>query len=81
MEQTIIDLLVGLVQNYPWFSTVLLVLGVCRAVFKPLMAVAEAYVLETPDNKDNEALETFKKGKIYFVLDYVFSIKVPSKLP
>lgn len=77
MEQTIINLLVGLVQNYPWFTSVVMVLGVARAVFKPAVAVYEAYVMETPSTEDNAAFEKFKTGKVYFVLDYLFSIKIP----
>lgn len=80
MEQTIIDLLVSLVQNYPWFSSVLLVLGIARALFKPLVAVVDAYVNQTETPDDNAAVERFKQGKVYFVLDYVFSIKIPNKL-
>lgn len=81
MDQAIIDFLIGLIQNYPWFSAVLMVMGIARAVFKPLIAVWAAVVAVTPSPADDAGPENFKKGKLYFIIDYILSIKIPSVKP
>lgn len=77
MEADIISFLVNLVQNQPYFVTIVMVLGTFRAIFKPLMAVVDAYVLSTPNATDDAAVLKFKEGKIYWVLNYITSIKIP----
>jgi len=77
MEQQIIDLLMGFVQGYPAAASVFMVLGIMRAIFKPACALFEAYISATPSKADDEKYAAFKSGKIYFVLDYLFSIKIP----
>lgn len=77
MEQQIIDFLVSFAQSQPWAMTVLMVMGVARAIFKPAIALVDAYVLSTPGKSDDAAVAQFKQGKIYFVLDYLFSLKFP----
>lgn len=79
MELQLIQFLVSLAQNQPWFVTVVLILGVARAVFKPLIAVLDAYVLSTPAIADDEWVREFKTGKVYWLLDYILSIKIPEK--
>lgn len=79
MEQLIIDL----VLQHPGLMSVFIVIGVLRAIFKPLQLVAKAYVDATPDAKDNEALDKILSSKPYlavaWALDYTASIKVPVK--
>lgn len=79
MEQFLVDL----VTNYPVGAAILMVLGVFRAIFKPLMSVWEAYVKSTPSDSDDKILEGFKASKVYKILvwlvDYLLSIKLPSK--
>lgn len=79
MEQQIIQFLLSLVQNYPWFSVVILVLGTARAVFKPAIALLDAYVLSTPATADDDWEREFKSGKVFWFLDYILSIKIPEK--
>ena len=77
MEQFILDL----VAKYPLIAGVVMVIGVFRAIFKPLMTLVEAYVQSTPSTKDDEAVASFKTGKIYaalvWLVDYTTSIKLP----
>jgi hypothetical protein len=55
-------------------------MGIFRAVLKPLFAMLHAYVDATPNLADNEALAKIEDSSIlkgiYFVLDYLFSVKV-----
>ncbi len=79
MEQQLIDLLLAFVQGHPWGATALAVMSVCRMVFKPAIAFLDAYVLATPTTKDDDWEREFKTGKLYWLLDLVFSIKIPEK--
>lgn len=81
VEQMIVDFLVNLAQQHPVGMTALMVLGICRAVFKPAIVLLDQYVLATPSVADDKWEREFKEGKVYFVLDYLFSIKIPEKLP
>ena len=75
------ELVLGLLLKYPVAVTILMVLGICRAVFKPIMSVASAYVQATPSIKDDAALIKVESSKIYkslvWFLDYTLSIKLP----
>lgn len=79
----LIGIILGLVEKYPAVSSVLLVIGTMRAIFKPLMALAHAYVGSTSSKKDDEKLQEVEQSKIYkgiaFVLDYFASIKLPGQ--
>jgi hypothetical protein len=67
-------------QKYPQIVAVFLAIGVLRAIFKPIMSVAEAFVAATPNKEDDLLLDGFKKGKFYssiiWFLDFFASIKV-----
>jgi hypothetical protein len=75
------EMILEFMANHPHLSAVLVVIGVFRAVFKPIMTVLEAYVGATESTKDNELLEKIKGSKTYKVLvwlvDYTASIKLP----
>lgn len=70
----------ALAAKYPVIVSVLFVMGVLRAVFKPIFAVLEAYVAATPNKADDAALAEVEASGAYkavqFVLDYVASIKL-----
>jgi hypothetical protein len=57
------------------------VIGILRTIFKPAMALLEAFVLATPGTTDDEKLKTFKASQVYRVLawlvDYLASVKLP----
>lgn len=79
MDQLIIDFVL---QN-PNLAGVLVVIGVLRAVFKPLQNLILAYVESTPGLEDNEKFAKIQASAGYKVLawflDYTASIKVPVK--
>jgi hypothetical protein len=74
------ELIVMLVGKYPMLVAVFSIVGVLRAVFKPLMSLIEAYVGATESKKDDAVVEGFKAGKIYkaivWFIDYFSSIKI-----
>ena len=77
MEAFIIDL----VSSHPIVATILIAVGTLRAVFKPIVSVAQAYVDSTVDTSDNEKLKKIMESKLYkgfsWLLDYSASIKLP----
>jgi len=79
MEQLILDLVL---QN-PKLASVVVVIGILRAVFKPIQNLLLAYVEATPGLEDNEKFAKLQASKGYKVfawfLDYTASIKVPVK--
>jgi hypothetical protein len=76
-------LLVELISKYPTLAMIFMVVGVLRAIFKPLMTLLHSYVEATPSTKDNEVLAKVKESKVYsavvWLLDYTASIKLPKK--
>lgn len=81
MDEVIVQRLVEFAQGYPIAMAILVLMGVFRAIFKPIMMVAEKYVAATPSKSDNEKLQKFKESSIYKALglasDYLMSIKLP----
>lgn len=79
MEQFLIDL----VSKFPWVAVVLLVVGIFRLVFKPIMAIVESIVLYTPTPNDDVALAKFEASGFYkallWVVNYLLSIKLPGQ--
>ena len=76
-------ILLQLVDKYPVVAMIFMVVGILRAIFKPLMSLLLSYVDATPSKVDNEMLEKFLNSKIYaglvWALDYAASIKLPKK--
>ena len=79
MEQFLAELIV----KYPNLAMAFMVVGVLRAIFKPLMTLLHSYVEATPSEKDNEILKKVMDSKFYsaiqWLLDYTASIKLPKK--
>lgn len=77
----IIDLIIELLKQYPWFAAFLSVVGILRLVFKPLCALISAIVEATPTQVDNEFWEDLQESKLWkfliWLLDYLASIKLP----
>lgn len=75
------EFLTGLLSQFPWLGTVLMVLGAIRVIVKPLMAAFQSYVEYTPSESDNALFLKVKDNPIYkgivFVLDYLGSVKLP----
>jgi len=76
-----IDIIQGLVSQYPVLANIVMVMGVLRVINKPLFAVILAYVEATPSISDNEMLKRIQESVIYkyisIVLDFFGSIKLP----
>lgn len=74
------EIILMLVQKYPSLVAVFSVIGIMRAIFKPLMSLIESFVLATESKKDDMVLESAKASKIYkaivWLIDYLASIKV-----
>lgn len=72
-----------LVAKYPTATSILLVIGVLRAVFKPLQGTIDAYVKATPSVSDDGKWEKVKAHKAFkalaWVIDYTASIKLPGR--
>lgn len=77
MEQLVAEM----VMNYPNLMSVVVVLGVFRMVFKPIVTAVQAYVDATPSKIDDEKFEEIKKSSAYksvsWLVDYLMSIKLP----
>jgi len=77
--ESIIKLLLDFAMGYPQVSAILLIVGGARVVFKPIVALAQAYVSATPSLEDDKVLGKVQDHPIFkaveFVLDYLFSLK------
>jgi len=75
-----IDLLIGFANANPAVASVLMVMGVLKAVMHPIFAVAHAYTEATADPADDAKLAEIEDSKVvktlYAVLDYATSIKL-----
>jgi hypothetical protein len=78
-----VSLLSGFAANHPVVASILMGVGMARAIFKPLFTFLHAIADVTPSPKDNELLVKAENSKVYsifsFILDYVASIKLPAK--
>lgn len=76
-----IPMIVSFAQQYPVVAGIFIVMGILRAIMKPLFALFHAYVDATVDNQaDNALLAKIEDSSIFkgivFVLDYLFSVKL-----
>lgn len=74
-----------LIAKYPIMAQVFVVIGVMRAINKPLFALVQAYVDSTASKSDNELLAKIMGSSIYkylcFLLDWSTSVKMPQAAP
>ena len=75
------EFVMEIMYNHPELASVFIVIGVLRAVFKPIQLVVDKYVEATPDKDDDGKWEKIKDSKAYkfiaWLLDYSASIKIP----
>jgi len=68
---------------HPALASIIMVLGITRAIFKPLMGLVEAFVLATPSASDDQVVKAFEGSKLYaffvWLIDYTASIKLPKQ--
>lgn len=82
----ILDMIRPLLEQYlpDWFLSVALVIGVARAVFKPLMEATKVIIDATPTPKDDAFIKKVEESKVYywvfFALDFLLSLKPAAKL-
>ena len=80
--QPLID---GLAGKYGWLTTVVLLIGSLRILFKPIMLAIDNYVRQTPSPADDARVARFETGWLYkliaFLLDFTASIKLPNTQP
>lgn len=85
IEGVIVGVLQAALSKYPWLMVFITILGVFRAVFKPLMLVFEKLAGATPTLVDDQMLNSFKASKWYkgmsWFVDYAMSIKLPQLPP
>ncbi len=67
--------------KYGWVVTIFVVMGVLRAVMKPIFSIVEAIVVATPGKDDDKFLADMKAHAVYkwiaWILDYLASVKLP----
>lgn len=77
------EMIMGMIAQYPKAAAALAVMGLLRAIFKPIMAGVESYIADSVSKKDDARLEKVKAHKAYkafaFFLDYAASIKLPKE--
>lgn len=76
----ITQIITNLAMKYPMVVTIFTVVGILRAINKPLFALLHSYAEATVSKKDDEAVLKIESSKAYtslvFVLDYLMSIKI-----
>ena len=74
-------ILLAMIAKYPIMSSILMAMGLLRAINKPIFALVQAFVDYTLTTSDNEKFEKFKNNaivkKILWLLDYTASVKLP----
>jgi hypothetical protein len=74
------ELITAFLLANPTAASIFIIMGVSRAVFKPLMSVLHAYADATESKEDNQLLSKFESSPAYktivYVLDWTTSIKI-----
>lgn len=74
------ELVIAMASKYPVIIGIFTVIGILRAVNKPLFAFIRSYVQATETKKDDALLDKVEQSKVYsyvcFVLDWFASVKM-----
>lgn len=80
MDQLAIGILTWALGSFPVTASVLMGVGILRAVNKPLFSLLHSYVLATPNPNDDKVLDAVEKSKIYtvgsYMIDWFGSVKI-----
>lgn len=80
MLEWILDLAVGFMGTHPVFGTILMVMSLLRAIFKPLMGIIDVYTKWSENKTDDKLFADFMASPFYttiiYLLDYFASIKI-----
>ena len=75
----------SIVTQYPWLATVLIVIGACRVVAKPLMSLAHTFAAYTPTTKDDAIVAKVEASWAWrafcWLLDWTASVKIGTQRP
>ena len=78
------ELISALIEKYPILAQVFMVMGILRAVNKPLFSLLQAYAEATASKSDNELLAKIMGSKVYgwvnYGLDWSASVKLPKQI-
>lgn len=82
---TTVPWLDSIVTQYPWLATVLIVIGACRVVAKPLMSLAHSFAEYTPTTKDDAIVARVEASWAWrafcWLLDWTTSMKIGTQKP
>ena len=82
---TTVPWLDSIVTQYPWLSTVLIVIGAFRLVAKPLMSLAHSVAAYTTTTKDDVIVEKVEASWAWrafcWLLDWTASVKIGTQRP
>lgn len=80
LGHVLVSFLSPLVTQHPWIASVLLLVGVLRSVFKPIVTLLEQRAAATADTADDERLKKAEASwwfrALAWLLDFGASIKV-----
>lgn len=83
MELDIISVVLQLAAKYPAISSILMVVGGLRVLFKPIFSLLRAFVDYTPSIEDNAKLDKVEQSTAYktiaYILDWFGSVKLPAQ--
>ena len=75
----------SIVTQYPWLSTVLIVIGAFRLVAKPLMSLAHSVAAYTTTTKDDVIVEKVEASWAWrafcWLLDWTASVQIGTQRP
>lgn len=74
-------LVLELLQQYPWITKLVLIMGVARLIFKPLMSAIQAKVVLTPDKSDDAKLRRIMTSTPYLIFSFLLDLTASIKLP
>ena len=84
-DDTTVPCLDSIVTQYPWLATVLIVIGACRVVAKPLMSLAHTFAAYTPTTKDDAIVAKVEASWAWrafcWLLDWTASVKIGTQRP
>lgn len=82
---TTVPWLDSIVTQYPWLATVLIVIGACRVVAKPLMSLAHSFAAYTTTTKDDAIVAKVEASWAWrafcWLLDWTASVKIGTQRP
>lgn len=77
--EQILPFIIGLIKDYPWFSSLIIFIGISHSIIKPLFDIIRVIVKATKSQKDDIILNKVENSKtlkmIMYFLDYMTGMK------